>query len=480
MDNHKTEQNLNQTFITYNYLKGLDFKKLIAQLPQLLYQLTEEVFFECIENLLKNDNFLKHYFIFIKFVKKYQKSNIDQNKIKQIFINYKDNFNTYINNKEKNKNFEDLENDEVISILKDFPKYLLYIYDDKNEIYDFIIEQKNIFDISNKTNFDKFFELLIKSKKINEIILYEKFLLDLEKKETIFKEKEELELYEFLFREYKYYKNNTSYIEKKDANVIIPKKDIKNINHFGEIFCNLLKIQTNEEIINEMIKFIFNEYNSKEKIKILFKQLKDNFKQSKNLNIFKLYKYSVEEFEKDYIFKIKSHNSLCKKNIIPINLNLTVKKKTEILYFYGNTTIKEIYGYLIEKYNSENYTFDINLKIEKEKEIENKILDKSYYNKTLNELIELRTELIISIKEIIPDKLITIENKEKKLTKTFESILKEWFRSFSNGRNKMNKKRFADLVNKITNKKDDFFIEDNIKILVFFKKYSYNSEYIKE
>ena len=48
MDNHKTEQNLNQTFITYNYLKGLDFKKLIAQLPQLLCQLTEEQFFECI------------------------------------------------------------------------------------------------------------------------------------------------------------------------------------------------------------------------------------------------------------------------------------------------------------------------------------------------------------------------------------------------------------------------------------------------
>ena len=215
----------------------------------------------------------------------------------------------------------------------------------------------------------------------------------------------------------------------------------------------------------------------KEKIKILFKQLKDNFKQS---NIIKLYKYCIEEFEKDYMFKIKSHNSLCKKNIIPINLIPTDINKTEILYFYGNTTIKEIYGYLIEKYNSEKYTFDINLKIEKEKEIENKILDKSYYNKTLNELITKKTELIINIKEVIQDKLITNENEEKKLTKTFENILKKWFRSFSNGRNKMNKKRFADLVNKITNKKDDFFKEDNIKILGFFKKYSYNSEYIKE
>ena len=80
-------------------------------MPQLLCQLTEEQFFECIENLLKNDNFLKNCIFFIKCVKKYQKSNIDQNKIKQIFKNYKDNFNTYIKNfntyinEEEKKNF---------------------------------------------------------------------------------------------------------------------------------------------------------------------------------------------------------------------------------------------------------------------------------------------------------------------------------------------------------------------------------------
>ena len=96
--------------------------------------------------------------------------------------------------------------------------------------------------------------------------------------------------------------------------IIIQKEEIQNINHLDK-FCYLLKMQTNEEVINEMIKFIFNEYNSKEKIKILFKQLKDNFKQSKNSNIIKLYKYCIEEFEKDYMFKIKSHNSLCKKTL---------------------------------------------------------------------------------------------------------------------------------------------------------------------
>ena len=173
------------------------------------------------------------------------------------------------------------------------------------------------------------------------------------------------------------------------------------------------------------------------------------------------------------MFKIKSHNSLCKKNIIPINLIPTDINKTEILYFYGNTTIKEIYGYLIEKYNSEKYTFDINLRIEMGKE--NKILDESYYNKTLNELIKLRTKLIISIKEIIPDKLITIENEEKKLTKNFENILKKWFGYFSNGHNEMNKKQCEVYVNKITNQK-----KDDIKKLIYFKKILKKTEYIKE
>ena len=166
MNNLMSEENLNQVFISYDRLMNMNFEELKERLPKLLNQLKKEVFLKCIENLFKNDRLLFNYFIFIKCVKTFQKSNIDQNKIKEIFKKYKINSLTYINKKEKNKNFEDLDNDKVISILKDFPKYLLYIYDDKNEIYDFIIEQKNFFDISNKTNFDKFFELLIKSKKI--------------------------------------------------------------------------------------------------------------------------------------------------------------------------------------------------------------------------------------------------------------------------------------------------------------------------
>ena len=54
MDNLMSEENLNQGFISYDYLMNMNFKELKDQLPKLLKQLKKEVFLECIENLLKN------------------------------------------------------------------------------------------------------------------------------------------------------------------------------------------------------------------------------------------------------------------------------------------------------------------------------------------------------------------------------------------------------------------------------------------
>ena len=217
MDNYKTEQTSNLN-ISYEDLMKLDIKEFNTQLQKLINKTKEKDFSKCIENILKNNDTLKNYIFFIKYIKCNQKSKIDDNKIEQLFKKYKDDFNTYINsinNKEKNKNFEDLDYDNVISILKDFPKYLLYIYNNKDEIYDFIIEKKENFDISDKQKFNNFFEILIKRKKINGINLYGKFLMDLEKREGPFTKKEELEFYEFLFKEYNYYKNNIKQIQNK-------------------------------------------------------------------------------------------------------------------------------------------------------------------------------------------------------------------------------------------------------------------------
>ena len=67
-----------------------------------------------------------------------------------------------------------------------------------------------------------------------------------------------------------------------------------------------------------MIKFLFNLYNSNQQLNLLYKQIKKNSSDSLNPNIIRLYKYSIEEFEKEYALKIKPHSSLCKKSIISL------------------------------------------------------------------------------------------------------------------------------------------------------------------
>ena len=325
--------------------------------------------------------------------------------------------------------------------------------------------------MNNKQKFVEFFEKLLKKRYINEIHLYEKFIADIEKNKIKFRKKEEIEFYEYLFSEYNYYKNNLNYKEINDSDLlIISKKEFEHI----EQFLLILTLQDNNEVINEMIKFLLNIYNSKEKIKILYKKIKENFNYSKNPNIIRLYEFSIEKSENDYIIKIKPHKSLCKKNII--SLKLADKGKEDTLLFYGNTTINEIFDYLNKKYESENAYFEFNLK--KEKEIIT--LNKSNSNKTLNDLITKKVELTITKKEIVPDKLFTTEHNQNALTKKFENLLKEWFSYFSNNQNKMSRKQLANCINKLTKKTGLLFTDESIKIYSFLKKYSDNYEYIIE
>ena len=435
-------------------------------------QLKEIDFAKCIENILNNNNIRRNYIFFIKYLKYLPESNIDKTKLKQIFDNYKKNFNKYISkDKDKDNIFEDLKEKEAIKLLIKFLKYLLFIYEDKDEIINFIIEKKDVFQMNNKQKFVEFFEKLLKKRYINEIHLYEKFIADIEKNKIKFRKKEEIEFYEYLFSEYNYYKNNLNYKEINDSDLlIISKKEFEHI----EQFLLILTLQDNNEVINEMIKFLLNIYNSKEKIKILYKKIKENFNYSKNPNIIRLYEFSIEKSENDYIIKIKPHKSLCKKNII--SLKLADKGKEDTLLFYGNTTINEIFDYLNKKYESENAYFEFNLK--KEKEIIT--LNKSNSNKTLNDLITKKVELTITKKEIVPDKLFTTEHNQNALTKKFENLLKEWFSYFSNNQNKMSRKQLANCINKLTKKTGLLFTDESIKIYSFLKKYSDNYEYIIE
>ena len=455
MDNPEEQNDISNT--SYEELMNSDVATFLAK-SQKINLLKEEDFLKCIENILINNNIKRNYRIFIKYLKYFREFNIEKNKLRQLFDRYKENFNIYISkNKDKEKIFEDLSEKDAIKLLSGFLKCLLLIYEDKEEIFSFLVEKKDIFQLNNKQNFTKFFEKSF-IKQINEINLYDTFISDIEKNKIKFTKKEEIEFYEYLFREYNYYKSNLNYKELNDSDLIIILK--KELEHLDK-FILLLTIQTNEEVIDEMIKFLFNLYNSNQQLNLLYKQIKKNSSDSLNPNIIRLYKYSIEEFEKEYALKIKSHSSLCKKSII--SLKLTDKDKEEELIFYGNTTINNIYDYLIKKYESENAYFDIILKSQ------NKIktLDKKYSNKTLNDLITKKIELTIVRKEILPDPLLTNENNKKDLTKKFENMLKEWFRYFSNGRHKMDRKKLANCVNKLTKKKVNYLQKIVLKYMDF-------------
>ena len=328
MDNPREQIDISN--ISYEKLMNSDESTFLAK-SQRINQYKETDFQKCIENILNNNNIRRNYDFFIKYLKYLPESNIEKNKLVMLFGKYKEIFNIYFSkDKENEKIFEDLSEKDVIKRLSEFLKYLLFIYENKEEILCFLVEKIEIFQLNNKTNFIKFFEKLLDKKKIKEINLYDIFISDIEKNKIKFTKKEEIEFYEYLFREYNYYKNNINYMELNDSDLIIISK--KELEHLGKFFL-LLTIQDNDEVIDEMIKFLFNLYNSNQQLNLLYKQIKEYFSCSPNQDIIRLYEYSIEEFEKDYVLKIKPHRSLCKKAII--SLKLADKDKEETILFYG-------------------------------------------------------------------------------------------------------------------------------------------------
>ena len=256
MDNPSEQNDISN--ISYEELMNLDEDTFLAK-SQRINKLKETDFLKCIENILNDNNIRRNYKFFIKYLKYFPESNIEKNKLELLFNKYKKNFNIYISKgKDKEKIFEDLSDKDVIKLLTEFLKYLLFKYEDKEEILSFLSEKKDIFQLNNKQNFNEFFKKLFNKKQINEINLYDIFLSDIEKNKIKFTKKEEIEFYEYLFREYNYYKNNINYKELNDSDLIIISK--KELEHLDK-FILLLTIQPNEEVIDEMIKFLFNLYN---------------------------------------------------------------------------------------------------------------------------------------------------------------------------------------------------------------------------
>ena len=108
--------------------------------------------------------------------------------------------------------------------------------------------------------------------------------------------------------------------------------------------------------------FIFNFFNSTKNLNFLFKKCDDYLNESSDTsNIIDLFKYAINNSEKNYILKINSLCSLSKKTIFKFTISFNDKK--EDLYFYGNTRINEINNYLNNnlkdfKNNDEYFMFE--------------------------------------------------------------------------------------------------------------------------
>jgi hypothetical protein len=235
------------------------------------------------------------------------------------------------------------------------------------------------------------------------------------------------------------------------------KKEIENIKYLNEFIHSFTK-QKDKDVIEEMKIFIFNFFNSTKNLNFLFKKCDDYLNESSDTsNIIDLFKYAINNSEKNYILKIKSLSSLCKKAIFKFTLKF--KNKEKDLYFYGNTRINEINNYLnnnLKDFKNNDEYFMLEYIVDKN----NISLDEYYLNKTLNELINNFNKTKIGKLEIIRKEMITKDellDSNNNLTEKFNSILVDWFKIFSKGKDKMSLDDIADWFIKLSGRKQPFF-----------------------
>jgi hypothetical protein len=217
-----------------------------------------------------------------------------------------------------------------------------------------------------------------------------------------------------------------------------------------------------------MEKFIFVLYNSTQNCNILFKKCNEEFlnESSKTSNIIDLFKFVINNLEKNYVIREKTLSSLSRKAIF--KLTIAFKDLKQDLYFFGNTRINEIIYYLNNNNNFKEYKnnddeyFIIKYNIDKDNKNgkANISLDELSLNKTLNDLKKEKLE--ITRKQIITrDELL---DKEKNLTEKFKAKLIQCFNKFSNKKKEMNRTEIAKCFNELLGYKEQVFGEKSIKI----------------
>ena len=378
----------------------------------------KEIMNSIMNNLKQSKNVLKNYAVLIFINKKYK---INKNQIrdcKQLYNIFVNDFTSYIDKykrekgkiKEKDKIKDSIPHETHMDIRKELLEIMIDNLDCEQDINEFI--KNNILLPLNLFQFEykkKFINLL----QNNKIEIINDLLIKLEqmKNPAIFSDINDLLFYEYLFLENNHLSdkdnkgNYLDYKEKKNEKnlknrfeILSIKTELKKLLHIKSYF-RLFYEQREQEIIKEMSYFLFKLFNFKNNIDLLCELNKENLKRNID-NAIKLYMYLIEEIEKNYLEKNKSHISLCKKNIININ----------DFNFFGNTRVDEIIYYLNEKIpeNKKNQEkgidiyYELNIKINDKEE---RKIKEEELNKTLNELKENNMQLKIYKKEINKERL---------------------------------------------------------------------------
>ena len=462
----------------------------------------------------------------------------DFTKNDNLLILYKNNFSQYISRiKEvinKNKKDEEMDgealgnNDNLVidnySHIVNIHKRIEFLIDWITLIYpsfDFVAYLKEILldkpvSVNDGAIFYQFMEKFITEKKANESEAKKEKKKDI--KNQLFKIFTENNQKNMTMSEFKLFiaiffginSSNILYTTDKEDNyyIHVSCEKFEEILEVDKLWNVIFQLR-DEKVLNKAISIIFKLYKSKGQIEKLLNKCNNLIKNESTTSeiidkCFKLLRIIIIESEKNHIMNTKSHLNLIKNNIFYLPLKLTQKNlhfyynsssdnedtsMTEV--FFGNTTLSEIKKLLIIKgkiplkyieiYLSKQYMEKIkNNKNEDDKKKENKkeendfMLDDTYNNKSLSEILNNNYNI-----ELPPHKIFIFKqrNMEKEnllfgneLNPKFKDILKQWFNEFTDGTGKMDKASCGKYISKVTTT-NEIVPPNDSRVKGFFEKY---------
>ena len=250
-----------------------------------------------------------------------------------------------------------------------------------------------------------------------------------------------------------------------------------------------------EKILSVAINIIYQIYKSKNIEKLLEKisnLIKEESATSETIDkCITILRLTIVESEKNCLFKPKSHLALIKNCLINLPLDLEGKHTvdnddTEKFLLTGNTNFNDLKILISKLYNispliiSFEYSKNYLKLLKKDKK---KKIDGSYNNRTLyelmleknknNEMKDLKLKDILSFdsENIEKEKLMINGEMNPKL----KNILKEWFKIFSNGQEKMDRAGVAKFIQSVT-KNSSTIDENSSRVTDFLKDNRKNEE----